>query len=165
MKWTEQHIQAVLFRHLVEKGHTFIAPNCKALGYEADLISVSTSGLCYEYEIKVDAYDFYQDAKKEHKHTSYRKAQLGCLRKPQTYVPSRFYYVVPRGLVPHEDIPEHAGLMELEGNLFETVKTAPRLHSNELQFPAYRGIATSLMWKVFKGVVKRQTTVRTRWGG
>ena len=163
MVYTEQHIQAVLFRYLIERGHTFIAPNCCALGYEADLISVTSSGLCWEFEIKVSSSDFYCDAKKG-KHKWYMKALYGSLRKPESYVPSRFYYVVPEGLVSHEDIPEHAGLMELvgEGCSVQTVKTAPRLHAVELQFPTYRGIATSLMWKVFKGVVKHQTMVRTR---
>ena len=159
----EQHIQTVLFKYLLDKGHSFIAPNCKALGYEADLLSVLASGHCYEYEIKVTRADFAADAAKRTKHDTYSRA--GNMREGNRakHAPARFYYVVPDGLVQPAEVPVQYGLMYVlcNGDV-QIVRQAGWLHHEMLGFDGYRRIANSLMWKVFKGVTKQQEMVRTR---
>jgi hypothetical protein len=159
----EAHIQTLLFRYLQDKGHSFIAPNCCALGYEADLLSVPDSGFCYEYEIKTTRADFKADAAKRNKHDSYSNAgNMRSLSRARR-APARFYYVVPAHLVEPAEVPVHSGLMfVLENGTIETIKQAPWLHHEMLGFDTYRRIANSLMWKVFNGVTKRQEMVRTR---
>lgn len=158
----EQHIQTILFRNLVEKGHAFIAPNCKALGYEADLLSVLASGHCYEYEIKISRADFFADAFKRYKHACYSSVGNMRAESQARCAPARFYYVVPARLIEPTEVPIQYGLMYVEGVDVKIVKQAPWLHHAMIGFDTYRRIANCLMWKVFKGVVKRQKIVRTR---
>jgi len=155
---TESSIQAALFKDLVSKGHSHIAPNCMALGYEADLLSLTTSDYVHEYEIKISRSDFKADQNKKNKHYIYQNAEKGF---GPARIPSRLYYVIPAGMVSIEEVPTHAGLIEIK--LMKTsrpylaaiiTKPAPRLHSEKAPVGVKHKITTSLMWKVFNGVVK-----------
>lgn len=155
---TEQEIQTILFKNYVAKGHNPIAPNCMALGYEADLLSVTGSGFAYEFEIKVSHSDFRADANKVNKHWIYSKGDY-----PHR-TPSRFYYVCPDGLIQVEEVPDHAGLIYVSrtGKWVHEVKSAPRLHKEKMDPSLLYNITASLMYKVFNGVTKSEPMRRTK---
>lgn len=166
---TEESIQAFLFKDLASKGHKYIAPNSCALPYESDLLSITTAGYLIEYEIKISRSDFKADTKtrtKKRKHDWYTHPEQYPYSNPADCVPCRFYYVVPKGLVSVDEVPDHAGLMEISFYHFprnpeytpkpiiDTVKQAPQLHDIKATRAIKTKIATTLMWKVFSGVTK-----------
>lgn len=163
---TEASIQALLFEHLVAKGYHHIAPNCCAIGNEADLLSVTGAGFLHEYEIKISRSDFKADKKKIRKHKQYQNASHGntTKRTRQQQIPSVFYYVVPAGLVDVSEVPPYAGFIEIctrehqgrkcQEHYLKTVKPAPRLHKEKTTDAVLRRITNSLMWKVFNGVTR-----------
>lgn len=125
MQWSELHIQRILFAWLEQKGHELICPNTGVFGWEADLVSVTSSMYAHEFEIKISRSDFKADAQKILKHKT-------LISKRRTYPgPSRFFYVVPTGLLDGLDVPEHAGLIEVFPGARPPIirKPAPLLHS------------------------------------
>lgn len=164
-KPTEASIQNALFFHLRDKGHSHIAPNCCALGWEADLVSITGAGYACEYEVKISRSDFFADTNKKEKHTFYKGSERKRQRTQAERIPCRFFYVAPAGLVSIQDIPIHAGLIEVQGQNISVTKDAPRLHREKASDVLKERITNSLMWKVFTGktreAVKQPT--RTRW--
>ena len=153
---TESDIQNALFRELEDKGHTLIVPNVKLWSWEADLISVTKAGYAYEYEIKCSRGDFLRDSdKKRHKQLS--KVQEKGRASSYYQGPSRFFYVVPAGLIKKDEIPDYAGLLEMRKRprgrrLYSlSASKAPRLHSNTIEEDRRRYLARGLMhryWEV-----------------
>lgn len=146
-RWTEARIQRELFGFLTSKGHEYICPNCGVFCWEADMVSVTTSGYGHEYEIKIDRSDFFADAKK-------RKHKQFCtpLHPRRKYFgPVCFWYVVPAGLISPEELPAHAGLIEVYANRGpEIIIKAPRLHSERASKDQLRYIARGLMFRFWK---------------
>ena len=106
-------------------------PNCGAFGWESDLVRVSSAMYASEYEIKVTREDFRRDAKKTARVEALVMAD-GTLRA-QGLTPSQFWYAAPVGVIPHDELPEYAGLVELPGRkAVIVVKPAPRLHKVKL---------------------------------
>jgi len=101
---TERNIQRALYwRH--RGGCQIMLPNYTPFVWqECDLFIVLKSGYSIEYEIKLSAADFRAD---------FRKSKHDVLRNPVAtrFVPTRFFYAVPEGLVSVDDIPEYAGLV------------------------------------------------------
>ena len=59
-------IESALCMHLYEKRHSPITTRFKGMGLqECDVVSVSSSGYIYEYEIKISRGDFRKDFIKE----------------------------------------------------------------------------------------------------
>ncbi len=117
--------------------------NFSRLGYfEADVFMVSSANLLVtEFEVKISLSDFKADFKKTAKH--YR------LKNRTTYdhcrIPSYFYYSCPYGLIPLDLIPEYAGLVYvLEGGKIETIKAAPKLHDNKIEFKVLMAMLENL---------------------
>lgn len=122
MSLTEFNIQNSLTTRLFQDYHN-IMPNYTPLGWwECDLFAVSRSGYFVEYEIKITSSDFYQDAKKERQQircpiggklvnapTTENKHSM--LARRSTQGPSRFYFVLPEGVVDTSEVPEWAGIM------------------------------------------------------
>lgn len=123
--WTEAGLQRMLAMKFNRSG-SLCVPNCGAFGWEADLLRVSPRLLCSEYEVKVTRGDFRHDAGKALKHI--RLAEPGGRAAP-----NYFWYVAPAGVVPLEDVPEHAGLIEVVGPGLVSRKRAPRLHSGKIE--------------------------------
>lgn len=119
---------------------------------ETDYLVVNKNDHIYDIEVKVSRADFKNDFKKIKKHeiiqtgkytlthdkfvlrpenepgSKYKKMLKGesyeCKMRP-----SRFYYAVPKGLLSLDEIPEYAGLLEidLKTKKVTTVKQAPLL--------------------------------------
>ena len=96
--------------------------NVYVFNWESDFIAVARSGYIIECEIKTSRSDFFADMKKD-KH----KIMQDQFRK--NFIPHRFMYVVPRGLIDKTEVPAYAGLMYANG--LEIVKTPPLLHKKQ----------------------------------
>lgn len=81
--------------------------------WEADILLIDKKGFSHEFEIKLSKADFKNDFKK-----SYRNATTGeqFLKHDKIasgdYVCNTFSFLIPMGLVDHQDIPEHCGIVE-----------------------------------------------------
>lgn len=120
---TEQSIQRLLF--LRHRSAQFVLPNYTPPGwYECDLFVLSAAGYSIEYEIKLTKSDFMAEKKKrlKHEHLSYRDAG----------VPTRFFYVVPDGLVLIREVPDYAGLVYIDRGSMVFVRPAPRLSKDKV---------------------------------
>jgi hypothetical protein len=132
---TEQHIQAILMNYLLTtKRHKVVIPNSNGLlPYEADLISFTRDGLCCEYEIKLDKYDYEHDSHKP-KHSVIPGATENS--------PAYFWYVTfAFGINP----PKHAGWLHVDekGNLV-VKKDAPRHNTWKMDEGKYLYAAMTL---------------------
>jgi hypothetical protein len=72
------------------------------LPWECDVLAVTKFGYAVEYELKISRSDFKADFKKP-KHKLFNKGQGGMI--------SKFWFVVPQGLVKKSEVPAYAGLM------------------------------------------------------
>lgn len=118
---TTKEIQAIVGRTQVLKFHNPVCENVKYLinDFELDVISISKSGMLYEFEVKISRGDFKADLKKR-KHFFY------------TQVPERgpnyFSYVCPDGLIKKSEIGSGIGLYYAkDGELIE-IQAPKRLH-------------------------------------
>lgn len=83
-----------------------IFPNIFVGKWEADLLEVTRSRLTYEYEVKVSRCDFHKDKKKSDK---YGKNKFDVVTSGQRT--NYFYYIVPKGLIKPDEVPDFAGLI------------------------------------------------------
>lgn len=104
-------------------------------GYECDLVEITKAGLWHEFEVKVSRSDFFADFKK--------KSMWSRDRRPKHEIiqggggPNYFWFVTPAGLVEPHEVPEYAGLIEIDvsgecGPKVSTVKHETRLHRNKM---------------------------------
>lgn len=169
---TERSIQNALFERLSLRGYSLACPNYTPTGWwECDLFGVTKAGLAVEYEIKLTRADFKADAGKSREATrggvepiqAARKHDWLALADPRG--PSRFYYVVPAGMVGPDEIPEWAGLIYVgEYKRFSTVvarltfhdeKPAPRLHREKVPAKVLdhcRGVFYYRFWSLRRGI-------------
>lgn len=135
-KVTAQEIQQSLINY-IKGGYDIVLPNYYFGRYECDVFRIQESGYTVEYEIKVSREDFFADFKKGF------KGEKHCNLKAGTgfNCPNRFYFVVPKGLVKAEEVPEYAGLLTYEFG-FDIKKNAKLLHKTK--FTNYRKIAHQL---------------------
>lgn len=142
---TARQIQESLYTWLLAKGHRLVVPNTHALGWEADLVSLTKAGLANEYEIKLTRADYRADAKKTAKHKALRTGQ---------HAANYFWYVTPPGL-DVDPLPKHAGHIEVgQDDAWvdcRVVKRAPRLHARALDRRGLERLAVSLMYTAWKG--------------
>lgn len=125
-KITEKEIQQIIGKDRVLAGHPIVCPNVNSLlKGQADMISVTGRGWMIEYEIKISRSDFKRDAKKG-KELSFMEAAMNA-----EYLPNYFYYVVPKGLVSLEEVPQYAGLFYIENDIMELQKEAPVIHTKK----------------------------------
>jgi len=106
--------------------HKYIINNAYIFEWESDFFSVSESGYVYEIEIKVTRGDFKDDFNKTSKHMllSESKDTKNNIKRP-----NKFFYAAPKGLLNTIEIPEYAGLIEVESiSELKITKEAPFLH-------------------------------------
>lgn len=132
---TESYIQARLFYEYEKFAFAFF-DNIYFFSerdYETDFLLFEVKSrkmLCTEFEIKVTHSDFLKDFDKELKHENYKNG-VNC--------PNHFYYIAPKGVIPVEEIPDHAGLYEVTESRIVRAKVAPKLTEDELDpTDAYR---------------------------
>jgi hypothetical protein len=100
--------------------------------WESDFFCVSGSGYSYEFEVKISKSDFKHDFLKEkHKWLSGGDGWK--------FIPNRFYYVVPDGIIDITDIPSYAGLILIGdkatgGSRGRIIKTAPLIHKRKFDY-------------------------------
>lgn len=108
--------------------------------WECDMFGVTRAGYFHEFEIKLTAADFRADAAKAKRRydraDNWRpidETKHVLLAGRSVRGPSMFWYVAPDGMIDLADVPEWAGLQVIRnGRWFETVKKAPRLHSQKI---------------------------------
>lgn len=129
---TEAKIQLILATKFMKQGCVCV-PNCGAFGWEADLLRLTRSLSCVEYEIKITKADFRADAQKRWKHQLLSQPRKA--REDRSFVPNYFWYCAPAGVIPAVELPAYAGLLEVadDGSLYP-LKSAPRLHRGVLGF-------------------------------
>jgi len=132
---TEQTIQAILMDWiLLTLRHELVIPNPqKLLPYEMDLASFTRGGLLVEWEIKLDHYDFKDDAvKPKHK----------IIPVAQDNSPAYFNYVTYNfSITP----PAHAGWVLVRPNgTVAVMKEAPRHNTWKMGEDKYRYAAMTL---------------------
>lgn len=116
--------------------------------YECDLIEVTQAGIFHEYEVKVSRSDFFADFQKnsawnwrpEKKHEIISDG-IG---------PNYFSFVTPAGLVKIYEVPEYAGLIEVneDGKVVYT-KVPLRLHKNKIEPDVLLNLAQKLSFKFY----------------
>lgn len=176
---TERAIQNALFERLSLRGYSLACPNYTPAGWwECDLFGVTKAGLAVEYEIKLTRADFKADAGKAREATrayprgggfetipAAKKHDRLALADP--HGPSRFYYVVPAGMVGPDEVPEWAGLIYVgEYKRFSTVaarltfhdeKPAPRLHREKVPATVIdhcKGVFYYRFWNLRRGITE-----------
>jgi hypothetical protein len=152
---TERRIQNWLWRYLDLRGHTHICPNYTPKGwYECDMFSVTRSGYMVEHEIKLTLGDFRRDAAKKR----YRdlEAKHEQLTRGHEGGPSRFYYVVPSGMIDLKDVPKWAGILWVEDlpavnriAIHESL-SAPKIHRTPVATSIKEHVTGVYYWRFWK---------------
>jgi len=146
MRSKERHIQNILFESLLEKTNKLIVPNVKLYWWESDLISVSSSDLVTEWEVKISRNDFLQDFKKK-KHSYFVKNRIDK-------IPSYFYYAVDSHILKLKELPEYAGLVYIKLDKVKIIKRAPRLHTIKIDTRRREYLERGLMYRFWKLRIK-----------
>ena len=169
----ERQIQDVLWTTLNMRGHRWICPNYTPRNwFECDVFSVTKAGFMVEHEIKLTISDFKADASKGRpayaptfddlisKRTwneELKRYELPTIKKHSqlaaayTKGPSRFFYVVPEGLVKECDIPSWAGLIWAfpygKRVCTKIVKPAPKLHTAVVDPEVIKHVSGIFYWR------------------
>lgn len=155
---TERTIQDALWADLTyQKGYGLVVPNYTPhRWHECDIFAVTKAALGVEFEIKISRSDFKADSAKVEKHNR--------LALADPFGPSRFFYVVPDGMVAVEEIPAWAGLIYARRWSSEyhsprialrTVKAAPKLHRTYVPAKVTdhaRGVFYWRFWNLRRGL-------------
>jgi len=146
---TKREFDKVTNSTLYSRGEQFLSQGSKSriwkniylYDWESDLFKLNHAGLGTEGEVKRTREDFWADFDKDEKH---RKLSMR-----DGILPNEFYYIVPRGMVDLDEVPEYAGLVEviqskqLRGLKYTVKKRAPRLTNDPIPESWYR----TLIWK------------------
>jgi len=121
---TTKEIQKSIGKMKVLSFHTPVCENVKYLlhHWEMDVMSISKSGMMYEYEVKISRSDFKADLKKNKQHY-YKKENL-----MKIWTPNYFSYACPTDLIKIEEIPDYAGLYYCENGEVSEIRKPKRLH-------------------------------------
>lgn len=114
-------IQIEIGKMQVLKFHSPVCENVKYLinDFELDVISVSKSGMLYEFEVKISRSDFLADKKK---------------KKEQFYIhypdrrPNYFSYACPIDLIKQNEIGSNTGLYYVDENGVTEIQAPKRIH-------------------------------------
>lgn len=128
-KLTESKIQKIILgQFFAPNSIKYKTENLFIYSWESDVWILTKSELAYEFEIKISRSDFFNDFK----HKTRKHSFLGEVNKEYLNgIPNYFYYVVPKGLITKEEVPEYAGLCYVDGEILYTIKKAPKLTSKK----------------------------------
>ena len=162
--------------------HTFIYKNCdfdKEIiltnffhsDWEADILSINNEGFSHEIEIKLSKSDFKNDFKK--KYTNQKTGEkflkhdkIGC----GDYICNSFSFLLPMGMIDHNEIPNHCGIIEFyhdEDNwetTFYKIREPKTIHQDSYwklcdKDSFIRNMARSLLFKKFELKGKREELI------
>ena len=85
--------------------------------WEADILSIDNSGFSHEIEIKLSKSDFKNDFKKFYTNQKsgekfLKHDKIGC----GDYICNAFSFLLPMGMIAHDEIPVHCGIIEFYHN-------------------------------------------------
>jgi hypothetical protein len=158
MKLTEWHAQRIVYGYRRDTYAVMVPNYTPDDWHECDLFGVTRAGYFHEYEIKLTRGDFRADAAKRlpdrYRHvpvdgtTFGRYDRVAGQRKHDRIGsgdakgPSRFFYVMPRDMVPVDEVPAWAGLFHLvpwrQTVRLEQVRDAPKLHAGKVDRHVFR---------------------------
>lgn len=169
---TVKDISTGLYWLLSRQSYQVQIPNYTPLRWwECDHYAVTKAGLAVEFEIKMSVADFRADAKKQRDgrvmkdgwdivrdehgkmvfHNGEKKHEQLAAKCADG--PSRFYFVVPDGMIQAADVPEWAGLLWAHERphqshpTFLTVKDAPRLHREKVKPEVLENIRSTFYYR------------------
>lgn len=134
----------------LHRNYSPIAPNCYLFEWESDLIAISNSQLVTEFEIKISKSDFKADFRKTNKHKSL-ETNFKSKVKPGK-CSNYFYYVTTPGLLNQVDIPDYAGLIEIDKKI-NIVKKAPILHKETVDKIKVNSLYEKVYYKYWQKVI------------
>jgi hypothetical protein len=146
-EWIRFNLMETLY-HLQ---HEIVLSEFKYAGCIADVFSI-VNGRGVEFEIKMSQTDLIKDFDKRMSIGGGTPLKHNILASGKSMV-SRFYFVVPEGLLLDIECPEYAGLITFDitmanGWLFRVVKPAPMLHKNFISGSTWATIAKRLSLKL-----------------
>lgn len=110
---------------------------------ESDFLAVTYDREVIEVEIKVSKWDYLNDFKKAEKH------ELLQSKRDLSKIPNMLYYCTTKGLVSVDEVPDYAGLYEIESSgKIKVVKKAPRLHNEKMNPKKWESLAIKLFNKI-----------------
>lgn len=123
--------------------------NYSGIGFEADVLMITKSGMAYEYEVKTSRGDFKKDFTKLAKHKIYSSDRPYLVRaRNYPKKPNHFYYACKEGLISVSEIPSYAGLVYItKDKKLKIIKKAPKLHSHK--FPP------GMLWNICSTLTAR----------
>lgn len=115
-----KEIQLAIGKTQVLKAY-HVCENIHLLHHEADVVSVSKSGVMREFEVKVSRRDYLRDS------TKCKRQFLDVAHRQKS--PNYFSYVCPAGLIKPSELPAYAGLYYVTDDLrVHEVKAPAKLH-------------------------------------
>lgn len=85
--------------------------------WEADILIVNTEGRSHEIEIKLSKSDFKNDFRKKYHNQTTKESFLKHDKiSSGDYPCNHFSFLLPMGMIAHESIPEHCGIIEFYHN-------------------------------------------------
>lgn len=124
----KDHSEATIIKALrsyFQNGYNYRIENAFIFSWECDFFCTNRDHYSFEFEVKISRSDFKNDLKKK-KH-EYLNSGIHPLK---AYLPNRFYYAVPKGLVSVSEVPSYAGLIYVDG-FVSIEKRAPFIHKNK----------------------------------
>lgn len=119
-----KQIQKAIGKMQALKFHNPVAENIKYLvnDFELDVISLSKSGMLYEFEVKISRGDFLRDSKKKRKLEFYKMYPERC--------PNYFSYACPAGLIKVSEVASGTGLYYVDEDDVQEIQAPKRIHKN-----------------------------------
>lgn len=160
-KFTQKEILKSLYFHFKQP---YMGYNTYALGdFEADFIAITKAGFVHEVEIKLTSTDFKADFEKTVKvgRYPYRKIVHKHAGIQEGKYSNYFWFVMPKDMVPVEDIPAYAGVIFMTLNKSGSVKLkvarpATRIHKNKISDESKIKILRSMMYKAWNNYVLKK---------
>lgn len=140
--------------------------------WECDVFELTESGYFNEYEIKLTRSDFKADSKKIERTYNWQaneekiRVKHELLAAGEITGPSRFFYVVPEGLITVEEVPAWAGLITCKVNhparrfcvVDQVVKNAPRLHKQKADPKVVEHVRSIFYYRFMNHLLHRAPT-------
>lgn len=173
---TSANIQQAVCKYLIRPDVVVFTTNMSwHWPFEMDIISVSKTSYLTEYEIKVSRSDFKADFKKSISVHYGSQNRISCVDEvlkhdwyagislPDFYEhrkPNRYYFVTPFGMISPDEVPKHAGWIEVsisrDGHFIPTIrKKAPQLHKRKLAYQIILKIARNSCIKYAASLTKQ----------
>jgi len=147
---TTLDIEKAFVKNIRVARNNFVFPNIYLGDFECDVLEITKSMYAYEYEVKISVSDFKADKKKK-----------GKFDNPRT---NYFYYIVPKGLIDIDMLPDYAGLIYCEpitcgyyskerGNYeikklyFSIVKSAPKIKKEKMCDNTFRYLLQKVYYR------------------